>query len=170
MKRTVAVDPGLRGCGVAMFDDGVLMSAWYEKNPELTGDGMEAILAMAMAVRHAAADEVVVEFPHVYAGSKSKGDPHDLLVLAAIDGAIGAFATIPLGGRDGAKVRHVFPSEWKGQLDKDACWHRVEGRLQEFEKRIIHWPCASLRHNVQDALGIGLFAVGRFERKMVIHR
>ena len=164
MKRVVAVDPGLRGCGVSVFDDGVLMRAQYMTNPEKTGDGMEAILAMALMCYHEA-EEVVVEFPHVYAGSKSKGDPHDLLVLAAIDGAIGAYAS-----RDGAKVRRIFPSEWKGQLDKDACWRRVEGRLTEPEKRAISWPCESLRHNVADSVGIGLFAVGRFERKMVIHR
>lgn len=177
----LAIDPGIRGCGVALFQDGRLAHvdaearlAWaaYVPNTVARGDDMVAILSMARAVRDAVArrvsglvvDVLVVEFPQVYAGGKAKGDPRDLLTLAAIDGAIGV--EIPARRR----VLRYFPREWKGQTDADLMLERILERLDALEVDQIA-PCrASLRHNAIDAVGIGLKALGRLEPRKVISR
>ncbi len=46
----VAVDPGIRGCGVAVFRDSVLVAAAYVASPVESGNQTAACLAMALAV------------------------------------------------------------------------------------------------------------------------
>lgn len=172
MSVLMAVDPGLRGCGVAWFAEERLVGARYVKNPVAKGDGMDAVVAIADAVVLAGrgpvlfiqdVPQVAVEFPHVYPGSRAKGDPHDLLTLAAIDGAICAHWRPD-------SCRRLFPSEWKGNMDPDVLIQRVKGRLTPEELVCVELPAKSLQHNVWDAIGIGLFCIGRLDRKMVIAR
>lgn len=167
MTEILAVDPGVRGCGVAFFDGGRLLWAKYVRNPAREGDDLRAIDLMAREVAKYRAlsgvDVLALEFPKVYVGSKAKGDPHDLLTLAAIDGALVGHVCAPT-------LLRFFPREWKGQLDKDACAGRVRSRLDAGEVASIELPCTSLQHNVWDAVGIGLFAGGRFSPHRVIAR
>lgn len=168
----LAVDPGLRGCGVAYFSREAfyptprLRWARYVRNPVRTGDGMDAIRAVAHEVGQQGprshVDLLAVEFPQVYAGAKAIGDPRDLLTLAAIDGAI----TIQCG----REVLRYFPREWKGQVDPDVLIERVKDRLDPAELARVELPAAHLAHNVWDAVGIGLKAAGRFERRIVVTR
>lgn len=160
----IAIDPGLRQCGVATFADGELSWAGLIKSGVKTARGPEAWVKMYHAIRvvtdgYRLSKRVVVEFPKAYAGGKQQADPADLLELAAITGVIAAYFE-PCG------VTRVFPWEWKGQMDKTLCKTRVVERLS---------PAELLRvtkddHNVWDAVGIGLHAVGRFERKRVFAR
>ena len=176
----VGVDPGVRGCGLSCWFDRQLLQAVYVKNPVLKGDEMHALLGMGRAVanvvdavftnaipRHLNHPIVVVEFPQVYRGAQAKGDPRDLLALAAVDGAVVGILQQMFGE---VESHRIFPREWKGQVDPDECVRRVQAKLTPKETALVELPCASLAHNTWDAIGIGLFAAGRFEAKHVFSR
>lgn len=179
----LAIDPGLRGCGAVLFEDGVLRAAAYVR-----GEGVPEVLLMlaratALGVERwvveriderlpslfgvrEAVDRLVLELPQTYGGRASRGDANDLIALAAVDGAIAAL--FPL-----ASVQAVRPHEWKGSVPKPKSargkyivQERVWERLSAEERGRVVWPKAEkLKWDVADAIGIGLWALGRFERK-----
>ena len=78
---------------------------------------------------------------------------NDLLDLQAIGGII--------AGRSGAgEIVYYTAREWKGQRPKEATKHLVEKTLSLQERLVYDQVLASvasgLRHNVIDAVGIGL--------------
>jgi hypothetical protein len=176
--KVLALDPGIRGCGVALFNGGLLEACAYVKNPVTSGDGPEAVFAMAREVDRwqprLAADTVrlVFEHPRIYTAAKSKGDNNDLMPLVAVDYAVAA--------RFPARTR-VYPHEWKGTMPKSVCAARVLARLDGAERAEAELGVAPFLttksldaaltderwkgHNVLDAVGIGLKHVGRFEPK-----
>lgn len=99
---------------------------------------------------------LVIERPQVYKAQFLKGDPNDLVDLALMGGALSGI----LHGKCRATLFYL-PCEWKGQVVKAAMNARIKKRLSEDEQRRIDWPAKSLQHNVWDAIGIGLKAVGR---------
>lgn len=114
----------------------------------------------------AVVNTLVVEWPQFYGGRAARGDANDLLPLAALDGALAASFS-------GATVIAVRPHQWKGSVPKPASArgkyiirYRVQVRLSEEERRRITWPTAGkLSWDVADAIGIGLWHLGRFDRK-----
>lgn len=168
----LAVDPGIRGCGCALFEERKLIAASYVANPEKTGNTAEAAVSMAHAIRAWAdtywVDEMALEWPRIYATRIRRGltkeDPNDLLALTAVDSAL-------LMRLRAGKVACYAPPDWKGQMKKEPCHARVADRLSDTEWKVLKAAdeeAGSLAHNVWDAVGIGLFHVGRFERKRVI--
>jgi hypothetical protein len=153
-RKVFAVDPGLHGCGCALFLGAKLIWATYVKNS--TKDlGPRAWAAMAQEVRgkFAACDLVVVERQRVYPGPRGKKtDPNDLVDLSGVVGAI-AYAAAAYA----AEVVGVFPAEWKGQVPKEVMNARVLARLAEAEKEYLY----SKDHNTLDAVGIGLYYTKR---------
>jgi hypothetical protein len=156
----LAVDPGLRGCGVALFDGGRLVRCAYVRGSR---DGQDAAAWAEMAGEvyawgGADATRVVSEFPKVYSVGKSKGDPEDLLQLAAVVGAISAH-----WGSEGITLEVVRPYQWKRQVPKDIMTSRIINLLdaQEGAQARAGMPAKSYQHNVWDAIGIGLNALGR---------
>jgi hypothetical protein len=98
---------------------------------------------------------IVIEIPQVYPAHPVP--PNDLVTLAFLAGRYVG------GARVGAEVYTVFPHQWKGNLSKEACAARVRFRLSAEEKKVVddlRVPAKQL-HNVMDAIGIGLFALGR---------
>lgn len=172
--KLLAVDPGIRGCGAAVFDGGLLCRADYVRNPVAKGDELEAVRAMAHAVlREMSAygcHELAAERMQVYPPGKGKGDPNRSLVPnVAIIGGIAAQLPTAVW---------FFPHDWKGNIPKPASgrpfeenlmYQRVMLRLSESERSSIQYAGA-LSHNVFDAIGIGLHALGRFKAKRVIAR
>lgn len=172
----LAIDPGLRHCGCAVFYGNTLISAMLVRNPEKSERGPLAWMAAALSVEKALADiglnlsggdEVVLEGQQVYQtsrlGGKMGADTNDLLELSGVCGAL-AMAYAGLGVVD---FRRVMPAEWKGTTDKTICQLRVSKRLSDSEAMAISWPGkagkdSSLAHNVYDAIAIGLWAVGRW--------
>ncbi len=162
----LSLDPGIRGCGVALFDGATLVACDYVKSPARTGDDFTAMLAMATTVARWASNRadpyawsMVAEVPRVYGPSKSKGDNNDLLPLVGVGCAVATSAT---------SAMRVFPHEWKHQLSKDVCHQRIRSRLDMDETNVLNDACArakSLAHNTLDAVGIGLHQVGRFAPK-----
>lgn len=158
----LSVDPGIRGCGVALWESAAkrLVSCAYVKNPALTGEGPVEAARMAGAIYTLNAKNDVsflaLEWPQVYRVGKQKGDNNDLLPLAGVQAAL--VALFPLAG-----VGVVRPHAWKGQVPKDVMCNRVVGRLVGPEVTVFR-KCGvakSLEHNVIDALGIGLHALHR---------
>lgn len=171
----LSVDPGIRGVGAAIFRDGHLYRCDYVRSPARAGAGPRECALVAWEVRTwvgtgtEIVTEIVFEWPRIYArgGGRSKGDPNDLRALCGVDGAVAAIF-------DRAESKFVEPAEWKGQKSHEAVETKVETALDAVEVAI--WQAArdragkTLEHNVTDAVGIGLKALGRFERKRVFAR
>jgi len=88
---TIAVDPGLRACGVAVFSGGQLAWAGYVRSSEAKARGGSAWIAMALAVAEALTAQLgpawvrpglgVVEYPQQYEGAGHKADREDISEL-----------------------------------------------------------------------------------------
>ncbi|WP_338865531.1 hypothetical protein [Myxococcus stipitatus] len=177
--KLVSIDPGLRHCGVAVFDVPVaepasLLAAGLPKNPEPQGGelALSSWASMALAVHEwlhpRLGDEphhLIIEMPRVYAAAHQKGDQNDLVHLSGVVGTLGGY--LP----NVAMRRSVYPRDWKGTLDADAFIERIKQRLDAAEHLRVELPSASaLHHNVWDAIGIGLHALGRLTPRKVFPR
>lgn len=112
------------------------------------------------------AEFLIIEKPRVYPGPQ-KADPNDLLEVAWN------------AGRYAADFRHgkivtVFPQEWKRQLSKPLCHYRLWKYLSTRERALFPadtedriergcrgGPYSAEVHNWLDAVGIGLWHIGR---------
>ncbi len=154
MSMFYAVDPGKKQSAVACFRNGELIAVYFahqtsvDLDPKLKG-------------------EVVMEVPMVYGGPMRENvNPNDLVDITAAGMGVAAQLSKP-----STRIRQVKPSEWKGQVPKKITQQRTERLLTQAE-RIRLGQClapikASLRHNLWDAVGIGLFALKRARRGIV---
>ena len=166
MTWTVAIDPGLRACGVAIGCAGSLTWAGLVLNPIAPKTGAvprgpdtwqavsEAILARCSRI-----DRLVVEWMQIYPHQRAPIDREDLAQLQGVAATVQASAR---ARHPGCRVKAPHPRMWKGQLPKDVCKTRVESRLTPEEGSAVELPAASLAHNVWDAVGLYLWAEGRF--------
>ena len=150
--RLLSVDPGVYRYGVAVWNDGRLISAQLvERN---TG-AIEDLFHNADLLR------VIIERPQIYRTSKN---PNDLGELALAAGEFGgyarAFARNP-------EVGYIYPAAWKGQLEKDESARRVIDLLSHDEINRIPKLGKTDSHNVYDAIGIGLVYLGRARRGVI---
>lgn len=182
MSSLLALDPALNSPGVALFRNRVLTSAERLRQPKAQAN--MPIGERALTVAHnifefwracdlygttvpGARIELVYELPQWYTAAKSEGDPNDLvglaLVAAAVSGLMSAWHDIT--------VASPTPAEWTGgQLPKSKTgdpWKsprgiRVRSRLSPEEIK-----CVQPSHDAIDAVGIGLWRLGRFERRRV---
>lgn len=173
MTRLLAIDPGIRGCGVAVFEDGVLSDAAYLKNPNTSGGHTLEASTMAKEVvlwakLGGTVEDLAVEWPQIYATAirmgKSKADPNDLLPLTCVLGGV-ATCLQP------AKAVSYKPREWKGNLPDEPTRTRTKSRLSGSELGVAEASArriGALCHNMWDAVGIGLHHLGRFKPRRVI--
>lgn len=163
MKTTVAIDPGVNHCGLAIFDGPVLVYAKLVKNKLVKNTGKKTWLTMASAVQHdftawvfandcgVVSRTLILERPQVYV--RGKGDNNDLIDLAGIIGVI-AGRMSPVWFDD---VVFYKPHDWKGNVKKEVMTERIKGWLSEKELKLVEKTApASLLHNVLDAAGLGL--------------
>lgn len=172
MTDVVALDPSVRSPGVALFRDGVLTFAGRVKlaalnaalDPDVSAGArwraVSSEIQWWVAARDVIAPMLVVyERPQIYRASKSKGDPNDLIGLAAV--GAGVVMLYP-----GARVLTPTPAEWCGQLPK-ATRGRASAspRARRILSRLtsIELPRAPDQHDALDAVGLGLWALGRLE-------
>lgn len=160
----LACDPGLRGAGIAYFNDkGTLIYADYIRNPYERGDGPTCWFALADKVFHAVKDRqlkvdaYICEVPQVY--RISKGNPNDLIEVAAVAAAIGA--TFPL-----QRAVAYKPREWKGSVKKLTHHPRILAQLTPEELECIREKRKTYVHNTYDAIGIGLHELERLRIRM----
>jgi hypothetical protein len=128
-----AIDPGLR-TGIAWFVNGLLVRAGlFEDN---------AVISCLPLV--------VVECPEYQKARRV--NPNDLITLALRVGRWQARVE-----RSGGKCELVRPSEWKGLVPKRIHTARTLAKLSREERLLVD----GARHDVIDAVGIGLWRLGR---------
>jgi hypothetical protein len=188
MSLLITVDPGLRGSGCSLWYEKKLIKAAYVKNPIEKGNGpyesnemakrihgWQATVCRFAPVNMGFVQHLVLEYPRTYGGRAGRGDANDLFPLAAIDGALAAHF-----GMTGAQITRFFPRDWKGTTEKPENTktpYVVEGmvrrRLDPTETKILdaEWP-NNVKHtyDITDSVGIGLTALGRFEKIRVYAR
>lgn len=133
MSLLVSVDPGVHQSYVATFVDGALRCLSTGSAPLGPFEG-----------------RLVCEVPEVYAGKFER----DLINLALAAGRVCALHPSP---------EYVRPAAWKGSVPKRVHNARVISMLSDNERKIVYdYPiAASLRHNLIDSVGIGLWALDR---------
>lgn len=158
---TLAIDPGLKCLGWALFQGKTLTVCGVSRsknNLDLGAcikDHQDAMIDAPHRWMLQRA-EAVIERPQIYPTAQQKGDQNDLVAIAMV-----ACATV--GGLCDS-VRFAFPREWKGQMPKDVSHRLIDKRLSEAEKEVRDTlpKAKTILHNGLDAIGIGLWAVGRF--------
>lgn len=162
MDYVVAIDPGLRACGVAVFTNGELTWCALVKNPEQKARGPAAWRSMGVALHQAVSlyhmpksTVWVVEQQQVY--RFGKGDPADLLELSGVVGAAVA------GTLTSSKLIGYLPRQWKGQVPKATMVARIRERMRPSERVVLAEAAVapSLEHNVVDAIGLGMYYLRR---------
>lgn len=146
MKTLLAIDPGKTHYGVAYFyGDSLRVALLVGRDQlEMTGHG---------------AARVVIEKPQIYL--KREIDVNDLVEVALAAGEARQYFRAQSGAVD-----YVWPATWKGQTPKTVSHKRIKAELDAEEHKRVQLPRAAktLGHNVWDAIGIGLWAVGRMKR------
>jgi hypothetical protein len=136
--------------------DRTLARAWLQKNDD-NGHPVWPLLSEREDVV-----EIVVERPQVYSARFLRGDPNDLVTIAIVGAElVGMFRTL----EQDLKITWYYPKTWKGNVDKAAHQPRILSTLSDVERACITTVRAkALMHNVIDAVGIGLFHLGRMDR------
>lgn len=177
MTEVLALDPSISSAGVALARDGTLVAA--ERIVGIAeGDVASRALYMAHAIRRwwiakLDTDEIyrsitlVTEWPQVYRAGKSKGDPNDLLGMAAVVGAVAGLLRP-------AEIVSYTPREWIGSLPKStrhseaftsARGVRIMAALARAERALV-----PRYHDAVDAVGVLLKYLGRLEPRRVFAR
>lgn len=156
--RIAAIDPGLRQLGLSVFEDTRLVRAELVRNPLKKTRGPKAWAAMAEAVE-LAYWSVYSEPPDVYVTEcmqvdGRRGRVDDLFQLYGV-GMYAGHSLCP------AEIHGYYPRDWKGSVPKDVMVERIRLKLSSVERKAIQSCPDSLRHNVMDSIGVGLFHVGR---------
>lgn len=124
-----------------------------------------------IAARNAEPRTYVYEWPQVYRAARSPGDPNDLIGLAAVGASVGMALALLMAQRNiGLEILTCTPGDWAGQLPKVKSgdpWksqrgQRIAVRISPAEREAI-----PRSHDALDAVGIGLYVLGRFERRRV---
>jgi len=158
----LAVDPGSTALGWAMFRDGALYTCSL-----LRAKRMEEMLLKIRERSWPYVSELVVERPQIYKAIDSKADPNRVTQLSIIAGAA-------IGSIEHSKFFLPYPAEWKGQIPKDIHHKRLRKHLSEPELEVLDCDLfqhpKSLRHNILDAVGLGIWRLSRKGKSDVIIR
>ena len=148
MNNLLAIDPG-ECTGFATFQHGVFCWAGV------------TTLTENLAFHP---DRLVIEIPNAHESkgkTRSKRDPQAIITLAVACGQWIRHISAP-------DTVRLFPSQWKGQVPKPVHNARVLACLTPSELKAFQFYAGSLAasklHNVIDAIGLGLFNLGRMQR------
>lgn len=158
--RILAVDPGVMGTGWAVVEEGeklILRSSgtitptrkdapWLERL-QFVSWSFDAVMVSIPV------DSVVIESPAFHSGvaGLAVAATGSLTKLAMLTGSLIA----KVQARDLPLVL-ATPSQWKGQLPKDVTWKRCKKILDYYGN------VARTTSHARDAVGIGLWALGKF--------
>lgn len=164
--RLLAVDPGVRACGWALFEYGWHVRVRYFELKECgmvqsTGiiypTDTSHFMDMAISLGHIPCEYFVVETPQIYRERRQKGRQKDIARLLVLCGVL-------CGIRRHGEL--VLPHDWKGGIPKpdpisDIDSYIVHRRNQEALGRDYLPKDVPLgkAHNVADAVGLGLWRV-----------
>ncbi|MEI6791235.1 MAG: hypothetical protein WCK42_08650 [Myxococcaceae bacterium] len=164
-REILAIDPGLQATGWAVLSDktGTLLSCGMVR-PFAQVSQTHSIAELRSKIMKIWEERVgfsknpvalAVELPQIYQQKFLKGDPNDLIPLSVMSGLF--WASFNPG-----KCFLPRPATWKGQVPKDVMQERIISKLSTSSKRILAESLQTvpkyLRHNVYDAVGIGLWA------------
>lgn len=146
----LTIDPGVHACGCAIFARGRLVKAAYVK----TNDPNTLAQAVVDFQTGYFATHVAIERQRIYdGGRKQKIDLNDLLDLSRVVGRLEErYRSWP--------AQLIYPQDWKGQVPKEIMTKRIQRALTPDEMAVIV-SAGSKDHNTFDAIGIGLFVLGR---------
>jgi hypothetical protein len=154
----ISLDPGVRMAGVAVFEDDELSSAWLATGSSCETTAFSAFCEIEQRYPREVWESahLAIEIPRVYTQNKLIGDPNDLVAVAFMAGLFAGF----MG--HSVLVCTYYPHQWKGQVPKSIMTMRIEDSLSDDEHKRVELPKAkSYRHNVWDAVGIGLYHLRR---------
>ena len=146
MSSLLSIDPGLKTVGWAYWEGRELKCCGLSRTKH-TDTTKQAREHWAHLESWRDADRKICEMM-VWRGGRAKASPADLLKLNIVAGHLG--------------TEWVAPSTWKGFCPKSIHQPRILKALTDQERALV-MGCmpASLRHNVVDAVGIGLYYLGR---------
>jgi hypothetical protein len=145
-----AADPGKRYAGGAHFQGGALIAGRLFKAQSKSQARGVVEIGTAMSLEYPDTDTVYVEKPTIRRQVRQPGDPNDVADLNLTNGAI-------LMAFPQARHETVLVNVWKGSVPKEIMNRRVLERLTAEELSRL----TTKNHNVLDAVGIGLWALGR---------
>ena len=143
--RLLAIDPG-RTTGWALLDNNMLQDAGTIKQ------NRSECLNLLTTTKPL---YVICEKPQIYTPTQSKGDPNDLSRLFIQAGWFDMLCLIY-----SVAYEDVQPHAWKGNLPK-LVWHKRSKSV------MLQYEIAAAKgqdHNMWDAIGIGLWKLGRRKR------
>ena len=161
----VAIDPGLRHCGMAQYMDGRLVRAALVRTADRGARDAAAWRAMASVFASVAQGRALV-IERMQADQRTRrAQVASLLDVAAVSGAI-----VAVGGW--SHVVTIEPREWSRGLPKTARGVRVMSRLSDPElvaldasecqiKEVRAGKVTGATDHILDAVGIGLHYLGR---------
>lgn len=160
MNKTITFDPGKRSAAWAVFDGPVLVRCGMER----WGDNVFplSLEELFRASRTWEPMRVLIEYQQIYAHGRARTrNAADILSVTLTAGRIAQ----AIGPHAGAP-RFVLPHEWKGSVRADVMLGRIVAILSSSERDILHATQVprTLLHNVVDAIGLGLWSVGRLGR------
>jgi Holliday junction resolvasome RuvABC endonuclease subunit len=178
----LAIDPGMNSPGAAIFGASGLVDAGRVSIPSTFAtmpDGARWMHVAACIVAWTSTyqiDAVVYERPQWYQRAKSKGDPNQLVGVAGV-----AANVTGMLWRNRLEVRSPTPAEWVGQLSKvcpvckgkakrkclechGSAWETPRGRRIHSRLTPAEIALVPDQNDAIDAVGIGLWALGRLEK------
>lgn len=157
----ISIDPDLRNPAYALFQDGKLIRADFWQGSTVLR-GPKAWVAVVGQVKDTLLDyepdTCVVELPMYYAG-KSVGE--DILELSS---ALGAILGVVVTVNPGIRLVEYRPRAWKGTMKKEI--HQRVVILPSLDKQEAALIGKRHREDVIDAVGLGLFHLGRLRRRV----
>lgn len=177
MATLLAIDPSVRSIGAAVFSAGDLIACHRITVPVLDGeeDGARWVRCAWLVAKWVSdltidtPTTVIFEKPQIYSWSKAKGDPNQLLGLAGV----GAAVAMHYSARSAPSLFRILsptPAEWCGQIPKATKGSAKESpRAKRILSRLKPGELALVpnQHDVLDAVGLGLHALGRLGIKHV---
>lgn len=171
----LSLDPSVRSPGVALFREGILVHAARVKLETRLGDLDEGPRWLGVAdaiVRHveeqargSGITRVVYERPQIYRAAKSKGDPNDLIGLAAVGAGVAAFFAALNWD---LVVSAPTPRDWAGSSKKATTGSAFASpRAKRFLPHFSEEERALIpdQHDACDAAFLGAWHLGRAKLK-----
>lgn len=156
----LTLDPGKRACGTGLFDPGTreLWRGNWIRAPDTRAEGPAAWQLLAELVAESVrgmghVTHVVFEQPGAYRVDL----PSRTLALQDLV-AVAAWVCALFPEAVHTRLR---PREWKGTIKPEIACQRAWDALSEAEQGRVRLPAPSYQHNVKDAIGIGLYILGR---------
>ena len=162
--KLVTVDPGVRKCGWALFEEerlvdcGWVIAGVAASRPQWVKTARELLAEIFRHVPSEDWEDLRFAVEQMHSRSTRKEAWESLLEISRMTGAFGAFA-YP------CPVELVSPTKWTGRMKKEKHQKRTKLLLTPEERDIMVVTLAeapvSAHSEVVDAIGMGLYLTGR---------